>query len=92
MASNKVLGVLASEITSDSIVFLIVYAGTCQRKHQRSASLVFVRENLPVTDGFPLKGPVTRKMFSFNDVIMNNRHPFIDTWRRLTISYCAGGG
>ena len=40
--------------------------GADQRKHQSSASLAFVR--WPVNS--PHKGPVTRKMFPFDDVIM----------------------
>ena len=49
---------------------LNVYSGTDQRKHQSSASLAFVREihRWPVIS--PHKGPVTRKMFPFDDVIM----------------------
>ena len=42
------------------------YSGTDQRKHQSSASLAFARE-------FTVdKGPVTRRMFPFDDVIMAN--------------------
>ena len=42
--------------------------GADQRKHQSSASLVFVRwiHRWPVNS--PHKGPVTRKMFPFDDV------------------------
>ena len=49
---------------------LLVYSGTNERKHQSSASLAFVREihRWPVNS--PHKGPVTRKMFLFDDVIM----------------------
>ena len=35
---------LASQITSLTIVYSIVYSGVDQRKHQSSASLAFVRE------------------------------------------------
>ena len=49
---------MASQITSLTVVYLIVYSGADQRKHQSSASLAFVH-----------KGPVTRKMFPFGDVI-----------------------
>ena len=37
------MGVIASQITSLTIVYSIVYSGTDQRKHQSSASLAFVR-------------------------------------------------
>ena len=38
------MGAMASQITSLTIVYLIVYSGADQRKHQSSASLAFVRE------------------------------------------------
>ena len=62
---------MASQITSLTIVCSIVYLGADQRKHQSSASLAFVRgiHRWPVNS--PNKGPVTRKMFPFDDVIMN---------------------
>ena len=53
-----------------SVVYSIVYSGTRQRKPQSSALLAFVRviHRSPVNS--PHKGPVTRKMFPFDDVIM----------------------
>ena len=62
---------MASLITSLTIVYSTVYSGADQRKHQSSASLAFAREihRWPVNS--PLKGPVTRKMFPFDDVIMS---------------------
>ena len=68
---------LASQITSLTVVYSIVYSGVNQRKHQSSASLAFVREIHRGPVNFPHKGPVTRKMFPFDDVIMdheNNSH------------------
>ena len=61
---------MASQITSLTIVYLIVYSGIDQRKHQSSASPAFVRgiHRWPVNS--PHKWPVTRKMFPFDDVIM----------------------
>ena len=63
-----------SQITSLTIVYSTVYSGADQRKHQSSASLAFVRaiHRWPVNS--PHKGPVTRKMFLFDDVIMKIRH------------------
>ena len=60
----------ASQITSMTIVCAAVYSGADQKKHQNSASLAFVRgiHRWPVNS--PHKGPVTRKMFPFDDVIM----------------------
>ena len=63
---------MASQITSLSIVCSTIDSGADQRKHQSSASLAFVQEihRWPVIS--PHKGPVTRKMFPFDDVIMIN--------------------
>ena len=65
-----IMGVMASQITSLTIVYSTVYSGAHQRNHQSSASLAFVRgmHRRPVNS--PHKGPVTRKMFQFDDVIM----------------------
>ena len=64
------MGVLASQITSLTIVYSNVYSAVDQRKHQSSASLAFVLgiQRWPVNS--PHKRPVTRKMFPFDDVIM----------------------
>ena len=64
------MGAIASQITSLTIVYSIVYSIADQRKHQSSASLAFVRgfHRGPVNS--PHKWPVTRKMFPFDDVIM----------------------
>ena len=52
------------------IVYSTVYSGEDQRKHQSSVSLAFVRgiQQWPVNSLH--KGPVTQKMFPFDDVIM----------------------
>ena len=62
--------VMASQITNISIVCSTVCSGAYQRKHQSSTSLAFVRgiHRWPVDS--PHKGPVTRKMFPFADVIV----------------------
>ena len=67
---------LASQITSLTVVYSIVYSGVNQRKHQSSASLAFVREIHRGPVNFPHKWPVTRKMFPFDDVIMNREELF----------------
>ena len=65
-----IMGAMASQITSITIVYSTVYSGTDRRKHQSSASLVFVRgiHRWPVNS--PHKGRVTGKMFPFDDAIM----------------------
>ena len=68
------MGVIASEFTSLTIVYSTVYSGADQRKNQSSASLAFVRviHRGPVNS--PRKGPVTWKMFPFDDVIVHNSY------------------
>ena len=64
---DVIMSTIASRIPSLTTVYLIVYS----RKHQSSASLAFVWgiHRGPVNS--PHKGPATRKMFPFDDVIMN---------------------
>ena len=69
--SDAIMGAMASQITS----LMIVYSIADQRKHQSPASLAFLRgiHRSPVNSAH--KWPVTRKMFPFDDVIMQ-----IETW------------
>ena len=92
------MNAMASQITSLTSVYSIVYSGADQTKHQSSTSLAFVWgiHRWPVNS--PHKGPVTRKMFPFDDVIMLTNlsalwsqkspcqlteYPFIVIWFRL---------
>ena len=61
--NDVIMGTIASQITSLTIVYSTDYSDANQRKHQSSASLVFVRgfHRRPVNS--PHKWPVTRKMF-----------------------------
>ena len=69
--NDVIMGAVASQITSLTIVYSSVYSGADQRKHQSSASLAFVRGIHRSPVNAPHKGPVTRrKMFPFGDVIM----------------------
>ena len=61
--SDVIIGAMASQITSLTIVYSTVYSGADQRKHRSSASLAFVRGI------HQHKWPETRKMFPFDDVI-----------------------
>ena len=51
--SDVIMGAMASQITSPTIIYAAVYSGADQRKVIS-----------------PYKGPVTRKMFPFDDVII----------------------
>ena len=64
------MSAMASQITSLTVVYSTGYSGADQRKHQSSASLPFVREIHRWSKNSPHKGPVTPKMFPFDDVIM----------------------
>ena len=68
--SYVIIGAMASQITRLTIVYTNVYSGLDQRKYLSSALLAFVQgiHRWPVNS--PRKWPVTRKMFSFDDVIM----------------------
>ena len=68
--NDGIMGAIASQITSLTIVYSTVYSDEDERKHQSSASLAFVWgiHRWPVNS--PHKWPVTRKMFPFDEVIM----------------------
>ena len=68
---DVIMGAMASQITSLTIVYSTVYSDADQRKHQSSAWLAFVRRirREPVNSSH--KWPVMRKMIPFDDVIMN---------------------
>ena len=68
--NDVIMGAIAVQITSLTTVYSTVYSGADQGKHQRSASLAFVRgvHRGPVNS--PHTWPVTRKKVPFDDVIM----------------------
>ena len=74
------MGAIASQITSLVIVYSTVFLGADQRKHQSSVSLAFVRgiHRGPVNS--PRKGPVTRKLLPFGEVIMQCPRVFDETF------------
>ena len=98
--NDVIMSAMVYQITGASIVYSTVISGADQRKHQSSASLAFVRgiHRWPVDSSH--KGPVTRKMFPFDDVIMtincrswssNDRIPLAPTTKirmaRVTLSF-----
>ena len=68
--SDVIMGAMASQITSLTIVYSTVYSGADQRKHRSSALMAFVRgiHRWPVNS--PHKWPVTQEMIPFDDVII----------------------
>ena len=67
---DVMMSTMTFQITGISIVCSTVCSGADQRKHQSSASLAIVRGIHRWSVNSPHKGPVTRKMFPFDDVIM----------------------
>ena len=84
---DVIMGTMASQITSLTNVYSIVYSGTDQIKHQSSASLAFVRRIHRGPVNSPHKGPVTRKMFPFDDVIM--LYCYLQRFRLASSSNCS---
>ena len=70
--NDVIMGSMAPQITSLTIVYSAVDSGADQRKHQSSASLAFARGIHWSPVNSPHKWPVTRKKFPFDDVIMYN--------------------
>ena len=84
--NDVIMSTMASQITSLTIVYSTAYSGADQRKHQSSASLAFVRgiHRWPVNS--PHKGPVTREMFPFDDVIMAKDDDLLEKRRCMSVS------
>ena len=78
--NDVIMGTIAPQITSLTIVYSTVYSGADQSKHQSSASLAFVCgiHRGPVNS--PHKWPVTRKKLPFDDVIMTRMNNPRTTW------------
>ena len=78
---DVIMGMIASQITSLTIVYSIVYSDSDQRKHQSSASLAFVWGiHRGLVNSPHCEWPVNRKMVPFDDVIMNDLDAI---WSRL---------
>ena len=67
---NVIMSAMASQISSPSIVYANVCSGADHRKHKNYASLSCVKGIQPWPVNSPHKGPVTRKMVPFDDIIM----------------------
>ena len=73
--------------------YSIFYSSADQRKHQRYTSLAFVWgiHRWPVNS--PHKGPVTRKMFPFDDVIMRTfEMQLLQSKKTLNVCFISRGG
>ena len=75
------MSAMASQITGVSIAC----STSCRRRSKKTTKFRvngLDEGNPPVTSGFPHKGPITRQMFLFDDVIM------LITKRTLRVSRC----
>ena len=72
--SDAIMGTMARQVTSLTIDFSTVYSGADQRKHQSSALLAFLRGIHQWLGNSPHKWPVMRKIFPFDDVIVQNHN------------------
>ena len=68
------MGAMASQITGVSTVYSTACTGVNQRKNVKAPGHWTLWGEPPVTGGSPDKGPVTRKMFSFDELIIANSH------------------
>ena len=89
--NDVIMSAITSQITSLTIVYSTVYSSLEQRKHQSSASLAFVQGIRRGPVNSPHKGPVTRKLFPFDDVILpwggsSDNHRLI---AKATVMRCA---
>ena len=62
---------MASQITSLTVVYTTVYSDADKKKTSKLRVTGLCAGNSPGPVNSPHKGPVTRKMFPFDDVIMN---------------------
>ena len=83
---DVIIGAMASQITSLTIVYSAVYSDADQTKHQSSAPLAVVRGIHRGPMNSQHQWPVTRKMFPFDDVIMILSH----IWRLHMLWCCMG--
>ena len=94
--SDVIIVAMASQITGLTIVYSAGYSGANQRKHQISTSLAFVRGIHRSLVNSPHRWSVTRKMFLFDDVVMEKTNPPIAEKLRdcrpsdfpWTVNYC----
>ena len=68
--NDVVMGVIASQITSCTVVYSTAYSKRRSKKTPNSASPTFVKGIHRWMMNSPHRWPVTRKMFPFGDVIM----------------------
>ena len=86
--SDVIMSAMASQITGVSIVCATVCSGANQGKYQCSTSLASVRGSHRWPVDSPHKGPVTWKIFPFDDVIMILWNIIIFKWISNKKQWC----
>ena len=84
--NDVIMNSMASQITTLMIIYSTFYSGADQLKHQSSASLAFGWGIHQWPMNSPHKGPISQKMFPFDDVIMPQKS--VNCMRHV---YCAFG-
>ena len=79
--SDVIMSTVASLITGVSVIYSTVCSPADQRKYQSSALLPFVKEIHRWSVNSLHKGPVTRKIFPFFDVIMGRTVSTASQWQ-----------
>ena len=98
---DVIMGEIASQITSLTLVYSAVYSGSDQSKHQSSASLAFCVRNSPGTGEFPAQMASNAENVSIwwlHHVSMSSKHLVPETPATLTTrvasaveaSWCGG--
>ena len=84
--SDVILTTMASQITTSRLFTESSVQAQIKKKHQSSAPLAFLRGIHPWPVNSPHKGPVTRKMFAFDDVIMEGKECRVLKWKYSALS------
>ena len=87
--SDVITSIMVSQITSVSSVYSTVCSGIDQRKHQSPESVAFTRGIHQWPMNSPHKGPVTLKIFPFDDVIMTFVLSFVLIYHQLIVASCS---
>ena len=85
------MNAIASQITSLTSVYLTVYSRRRWKKTSKLRVTDLCAGNSTITGEFPHKGPVTRKIFPFDDVIMYLAKNTCSTFEELYMMTSSNG-
>ena len=85
--TDVIMGTMASQITNLTIVYSTVCSGADQRKHQRSASLAFVRGIDRVTGEFPAQRASNAENFSIMSISYHYFSNINNHWSQSSDAY-----